>query len=43
VTLVYCEKHNSVSEALKREAQVKRLSKERKERLVSDLPRFGSE
>jgi len=34
VTLVYCEKLGGVSEARKREAQVKRLPKARKERLI---------
>jgi len=34
VTLVYSEKYSSVSEALKREAQVKNLSKDKKEQLI---------
>jgi len=38
VALVYCEKLGSVSEARKREAQVKRLSKARKELLIHGLP-----
>jgi putative endonuclease len=34
VTLVYCEKHSDVSKARKREAQIKGLSKTKKQRLI---------
>ncbi len=34
VTLVYCEKQDNVSKAKKREAQIKRWAKTKKERLV---------
>jgi len=37
VTLVYCEKHSNVSEARKREEQIKGWSKTRKERLIQGL------
>jgi len=38
VILVYCERLGDVSGARKREAQVKRLSKARKERLILGSP-----
>jgi putative endonuclease len=37
VTLVYSEKHNNVSEARKREAQVKSWARIKKEQLVKDF------
>jgi putative endonuclease len=43
VTLVYSEKLNNVSEARKREAQVKRWPKTKKEQLVLGFPRLSSE
>jgi len=36
VTLAFHEQHRSKGDALRREAEVKRWSKERKERLVAD-------
>ena len=36
VTLVYQEQHRSKGDALRREAEVKKWTKERKERLVSE-------
>ncbi len=38
VALVYSEEYPSLSEALKREAAVKKLSKEKKEALISGNP-----
>jgi len=43
VTLVYCERYVNVSEVRKREAQVKRWSKTKKERLIVGFPRLRSE
>lgn len=35
VTLVYCESYNSIQEALKREREVKKWRKRKKEKLIS--------
>jgi len=43
VTLVYFERYHNVSEARKREEQVKGWSKAKKERLISGFPRLRSE
>jgi putative endonuclease len=43
VTLVYSEKLSNVSEARKREAQVKRWPKTKKEQLLLGFPRLSSE
>ncbi len=36
VRLVYSEKHNSLGEALKREYEIKRMTKPKKEALITD-------
>ena len=41
VTLVYNEQHRSKGEALRREAEVKKWSKQRKERLVAEPHRVS--
>ena len=43
VTLVYCERYDNVSEARKRETQIKRWTKTKKERLIVGFPRLRSE
>ena len=43
VTLVYCERYDNVSKARKREEQIKRWSKTKKERLIGGFPRLRSE
>ena len=43
VKLVYSEKYSNVSEARKREMQVKGWTKIKKERLIVGFPRLGSE
>ena len=43
VTLVYSEECDSVSKARKREVQIKKWSKIKKERLVKGFPRLRSE
>ena len=43
VKLVYCEEHNNVSEARKREAQVKSWTRIKKEQLIVGFPRLRSE
>jgi len=43
VTLVYTEKHNSQSEARKREIQVKNWARGKKECLIAGFPRLRSE
>ena len=43
VTLVYSERHNNVSEARKRELQVKEWTRIKKERLIVGFPRLRSE
>jgi putative endonuclease len=43
VTLVYCERHSNVSEARKRESQVKGWSRTKKEQLILGFPRLRSE
>jgi len=43
VTLVYCETYDNVSKARKREEQIKRWSKVKKERLIGGFPRLRSE
>ena len=43
VTLVYSEKYNDATEARKREVQIKRWSKGKKERLIKGFLRFHSE
>jgi len=43
VTLVYNERYGSVSEARKREAQVKGWSRHTKEQLIKGFPRLRSE
>jgi putative endonuclease len=43
VTLVYSERYNNVSEAAKREVQIKGWSRIKKERLIKGFPRLRSE
>jgi putative endonuclease len=43
VTLVYSERYNSVSEARKREVQIKGWSRIKKEQLIKGFPRLRSE
>ncbi|MBI2860109.1 MAG: GIY-YIG nuclease family protein [Chloroflexi bacterium] len=43
VVLVYSEKHDNVSEARKRESQIKDWAKAKKERLIMGFPRLRSE
>lgn len=43
VVLVYSEKCHNISEARKREAQVKSLTKNKKERLIAGFSRLRSE
>ncbi|MDP3879876.1 MAG: GIY-YIG nuclease family protein [Dehalococcoidales bacterium] len=43
VTLVYCERYGNVSEARRREEQIKRWSKTKKERLIVGFPRLRSD
>ena len=43
VKLVYSEKYDNISEARKREMQVKGLTRIKKERLIVGFPRLGSE
>ena len=43
VTLVYCERYDSVSKARKREEQIKGWPKIKKERLIGGFPRLRSE
>ena len=43
VVLVYSEKYNNVSEARKREEQIKGWSKVKKENLIKGFPRLRSE
>ena len=43
VKLVYCEKYSSISEARKREMQVKGWMRIKKERLIVGFPRLRSE
>jgi putative endonuclease len=42
VILVYKEKYPNVSEARKREAQIKNWSRGKKEQLIAGFPRLGS-
>jgi putative endonuclease len=42
VKLVYSEKHNNISEARKREAQIKSWRKTKKEQLIMGFPRLRS-
>ena len=43
VRLVYCEKHDNVSDARKRESQIKSWPRIKKERLILGFPRLSSE
>jgi len=43
VTLVYCERYDNISKARKREEQIKRWSKIKKENLIGGFPRLCSE
>ncbi|MBN1643715.1 MAG: GIY-YIG nuclease family protein [Dehalococcoidales bacterium] len=43
VTLVYSEKYSNVSEARKRESQIKAWSRTKKEQLILGFPRLRSE
>ena len=43
VTLVYSERYGNVSEARKREAQIKGWSRNKKEQLIKGFPRLRSE
>jgi putative endonuclease len=43
VKLVYSEKHGNVSEAKKRESQIKRWPKAKKEQLIAGFTRLRSE
>lgn len=43
VRLVYSEKHKSISEARKREGQIKGWGKEKKEAFINGFPRLRSE
>jgi putative endonuclease len=43
VTLVYNEKYGSISEARKREVQIKGWSRHKKEQLIKGFPRLRSE
>jgi putative endonuclease len=43
VKLVYSEKYNNISEARKREAQIKKWAKLKKEQLIVGFPRLRSE
>jgi putative endonuclease len=43
VILVYSEKHGNISEARKREAQIKSWTKLKKEQLIVGFPRLRSE
>ena len=43
VSLIYSEKYNNVSEARKREEQIKGWSRDKKEQLIKGFPRLRSE